>query len=150
LVLEPGFAEPAPPHGLDIVEARDAATIAAFERALIEGTPIKALQPATPGAVWSEEVLAAEGFHAYVGLCDGRPVTCSAVMIAAGYNGIYAVATLPEFRRRGFGEAMTRRAARADPSLPAVLEASPAGRPLYERMGFEHAGELVTWEMASR
>jgi ribosomal protein S18 acetylase RimI-like enzyme len=61
---------------------------------------------------------------------------------------ISGVTTLPEFRRRGYGTAMTwaavaegeRRGASA-----AVLGASEMGAPVYRRMGFRHAGTYRTY-----
>jgi len=46
------------------------------------------------------------------------------------------VATVPDARRRGYGEALSWRAALADPSLPAMLLSSDIARPVYERVGF--------------
>jgi predicted acetyltransferase len=53
--------------------------------------------------------------------------------------GIYFVSTLAEFRRRGFGEAMTWRAiadARTTGCTLSYLQASRMGRHIYEGMGF--------------
>jgi ribosomal protein S18 acetylase RimI-like enzyme len=66
-------------------------------------------------------------------------VTTTRIHTAAGVAGIYAVVTAGDARRRGFGEAVTRRVlgeARRVGLRVAVLQASTAGRGVYERIGF--------------
>jgi ribosomal protein S18 acetylase RimI-like enzyme len=64
--------------------------------------------------------------------------------VAAGVVGIYSVATPPEHRRKGYGEAITR-AAMQVARLPAVLQPSAMGEGLYRRLGFEPVGEVTNW-----
>jgi len=52
------------------------------------------------------------------------------------------VATVPEARGRGYGEAVTWSATMAEPDLPAMLIATDMGRPVYERMGY---AALARW-----
>lgn len=79
-------------------------------------------------------------FWAYVGYSDGEPVSTTAIVIGSGAIGVYNVATLPGHQRRGFGEAVMRFAladARRRCGLETViLQSTPAGLRLYERMGF--------------
>ncbi|MGW9348943.1 GNAT family N-acetyltransferase [Nocardiopsis flavescens] len=79
--------------------------------------------------------------HAYLGLRDGVPVTCAGVVEARGRLFVVLVATAPEWQRRGYGEAVTRKAlhegARATGITRAVLHATAAGAPMYPRIGFE-------------
>jgi ribosomal protein S18 acetylase RimI-like enzyme len=75
----------------------------------------------------------------YIGFADGRPAATSALVITDGTAGVHFVATAEGFRRRGFGEAMTRHASvegAAAGCRIAALEASEMGQPIYERMGF--------------
>ena len=51
-------------------------------------------------------------------------------------NHVELVATLPDARGHGYGEAVTWAATLAAPEVPAVLIASDLGRPVYERMGY--------------
>jgi GNAT superfamily N-acetyltransferase len=78
---------------------------------------------------------------AFVGRVEGAPVA-SAMLIASGpVAGIYWVATVPEARRRGYGEALTWAAVEAGRRAGcavASLQASAMGRPVYARMGFQH------------
>ncbi|MET9453233.1 GNAT family N-acetyltransferase [Streptomyces cinerochromogenes] len=86
-------------------------------------------------ALWKSEV------HAYLGLRDGDPVTCAATVEADGRLFVVLVATAPEWQRRGYGEAVTRKAlhegARATGLTRATLHATEAGAPVYPRIGFE-------------
>ncbi|MEU3953870.1 GNAT family N-acetyltransferase [Streptomyces achromogenes] len=78
--------------------------------------------------------------HAYLGLRDGVPVSCAATVEADGRLFVVLVATAPEWERRGYGEAVTRKAlyegARATGLTRATLHATAAGAPVYPRIGF--------------
>ncbi|MGW8791101.1 GNAT family N-acetyltransferase [Streptomyces althioticus] len=80
------------------------------------------------------------GIHAYLGLRDGTPVACAATLEARGRLFVLLVATDPEHQRRGYGEAVTRKAlhegARATGATRATLHATVAGAPVYPRIGF--------------
>lgn len=89
-------------------------------------------------------------FLAFNGLLDGEPVATTAVFVQDGVAGIYDVATLPHRRGQGLGEAMTWHAVRegaARGAGVAVLQPSPMGRPVYERMGF---GVVAQWRQFTR
>jgi ribosomal protein S18 acetylase RimI-like enzyme len=77
----------------------------------------------------------------------GTAMTCCIDGVALIFN----VATRPNHRRRGIGEAMTwwavNHGIEAGCDL-AFLQASPDGLPLYERMGFRHVMEMATWSLA--
>ncbi|WP_367133696.1 MULTISPECIES: GNAT family N-acetyltransferase [Streptomyces] len=86
-------------------------------------------------ALWKNQV------HAYLGVRDGVPVTCAATVEADGRLFVVLVATAPEWERRGYGEAVTRKAlyegARATGLTRATLHATAAGAPVYPRIGFK-------------
>ncbi|MER5996275.1 GNAT family N-acetyltransferase [Streptomyces viridosporus] len=86
-------------------------------------------------ALWKSRV------HAYLGVRDGVPVTCAATTEARGRLFVMLVATDPRWQRRGYGEAVTRKAlhegARATGTTRATLHATAAGAPVYPRIGFE-------------
>jgi GNAT superfamily N-acetyltransferase len=78
-------------------------------------------------------------FRRYIGYDEGKPVASSAMVLHSGVAGIFAVATLPEARRKGIGDAMTRiplLAARQQGYHIGTLQASSIGHPVYQRMGF--------------
>lgn len=63
---------------------------------------------------------------------EGQPVAAAMVLFSHSIAGLYWVATLPERRGRGLGEACTRAATNAAFALGAravVLQASPQGAP---------------------
>jgi ribosomal protein S18 acetylase RimI-like enzyme len=76
----------------------------------------------------------------YVGYVDGKPVTVSNVTRVGGAAYVGSVATLEEYRRRGYAEALMRHSledARRIWGLErTVLHASEAGHPLYRQMGY--------------
>jgi predicted N-acetyltransferase YhbS len=79
---------------------------------------------------------------------DGRAVggVCCASFGATGWIG--ALGVLPEARRRGAGEALTRAACERlhdHGAKTVLLYATDMGRPLYERLGFELEGTVTAW-----
>jgi predicted N-acetyltransferase YhbS len=79
---------------------------------------------------------------------DGRSVggVCCASFGATGWIG--ALGVLPEARRRGVGEALTRAACdrlRERGAETVLLFATDMGRPLYERLGFETEDTVTAW-----
>lgn len=79
-------------------------------------------------------------FASYVGYLNGHPVSTAAIVQGAGVLGVYNVATLPGYQRHGYGEAVMRHALveanRELGEMPVILQSTPAGLKLYERMGF--------------
>ena len=94
--------------------------------------------------VWFKEVfdndLVWERFVSYVGYLDGEPIATAAVVAGGDALGVYNVATLPEYQHRGYGEAVMRHALAQARALfgieRSVLQSTPAGLKLYERMGY--------------
>ncbi|KAB7844992.1 GNAT family N-acetyltransferase [Streptomyces mobaraensis] len=82
-----------------------------------------------------------DGVHAYLALRDDEAVACAATVEARGRLHVVFVATDPRWQRRGYGEAVTRKAlyegARATGLTRATLHATAAGAPVYPRIGFE-------------
>ncbi len=145
MVREPGGEAPPPPPELRIKEARSAAELADIERAFIEGYPVLGAEASPPGSVFSPSLLGSR-FRFYAGYVDDEVVAVSAALLCDEVTDVTFVATQPHARRRGYGTALTWRAALAEPSQPAVLEASDDGRPVYERMGFRLVGRMSVWE----
>ncbi|MEU3610383.1 GNAT family N-acetyltransferase [Streptomyces sp. NPDC035033] len=85
--------------------------------------------------LWKETV------HAYLGMRGDTPVTCAGAVEADGRLFVALVATHPEWERRGYGEAVTRKAlyegGRATGLTRATLHATAAGAPVYPRIGFK-------------
>jgi GNAT superfamily N-acetyltransferase len=69
------------------------------------------------------------------------PAAIGALIMGAGLPGVYVMATLPEYRRRGLGKAILARIlsdAAADGHSLIALTAGELGYPLYRQFGFEH------------
>lgn len=85
--------------------------------------------------LWKNEV------HAYLAIRDDVPVACAGTIPAQGRLFVVLVATDPQWQRRGYGEAVTRKAlhegARATGTTRATLHATEAGAPVYPRIGFQ-------------
>jgi GNAT superfamily N-acetyltransferase len=86
-----------------------------------------------------------DDLEVFVGRVDGRAVATATAFVSNGFCGVYAVATAPEARGRGYGEALTWAATRFRADLPAALQASPMGLPVYLRMGYRQFGEFALW-----
>jgi len=84
---------------------------------------------------------------------DGLAVAGAWSLIEDTDCGIYAVATVPEWRRRGVARALMqgvlgdayRRGART-----ATLQSTPMGVPLYTSMGFTPVGRYEEWVPAEK
>ena len=84
--------------------------------------------------LWHEH---AYGFVAYEG---DKPVSTATAIINEGRLFLFMVATMPEARRKGYGEAVVRHALQtaheATGIRRTVLHATEAGYPLYLRLGY--------------
>ncbi|MFI9005638.1 GNAT family N-acetyltransferase [Actinosynnema sp. NPDC053489] len=82
-----------------------------------------------------------------VGYLDGRPAATAYAFLAGGVAAVHYVVTLPEWRGRGIGTAMTAAALReAAGCRVAVLTASPSGIGVYRRLGFRECCVVSTYE----
>jgi ribosomal protein S18 acetylase RimI-like enzyme len=80
-------------------------------------------------------------FQGWVGYRNGEAVATAATLVAGGATGLYAVATLPEHRRKGCAERLVRHAvAHVEQSQGislTVLQATHEAVPIYRRMGYQ-------------
>jgi hypothetical protein len=81
----------------------------------------------------------------FVGHLGEEPVTCAASYTGQREVGVYMVATLPQARGKGYGGAVTVAAVASAPDLPAVLQASDDGQPVYARLGFQTITPFTLW-----
>ncbi|MFE0440801.1 GNAT family N-acetyltransferase [Streptomyces nigra] len=80
-----------------------------------------------------------DGFTFYLAELDGVPVGTGMTAVAGGLTGIFNVATLPGYRRRGYGRAVTVEMVRAGFAAgagTAYLYSSKMGEPVYQSVGF--------------
>lgn len=90
--------------------------------------------------LYDSEELWRGDFQGWVGYRNGEAVSTAATLVCAGAAGLYAVATLPEHRHRGYAEALVRYSvARVEEShgiQQSILQATHEGAPLYRRLGY--------------
>ena len=98
--------------------------------------------------IMTPAMLANDSLAIYTGLLDGTPVVSGFGVRTGRTIGVYNIATVPDARRRGFGEAMTARIA-ADGGASgcdlAILQASTMGFPIYSRMGYRTVVEYDSY-----
>jgi GNAT superfamily N-acetyltransferase len=91
--------------------------------------------------------------HFYLGYLKGVPASTSMSFYNENTAGFYNIATLPEFRKMGLGQALTAHAmqkAASDGMKFGVLHATRMGEPLYQKMGFSHCNELIVYWMKGK
>jgi len=132
---------PPAPAGLEIVAVNDAGTLATWGETCAQAYPL----PGVDGAsAFTPAVLDVAGWHMWLAYVEGRPVGTAAAHVGDVVD-VEMISTLPAFRGRGIGEALTWAATLADPNRPALLIASDAGRPVYERMGYLALARFTLW-----
>jgi hypothetical protein len=149
----PGMALPLPttapaePQGLRVERIVDTPAYSAGLAVAAEGfgMPLAFAEVAFPQSVFDDD-----GVRGYVAYVDEEAVATATSIQLGSWLGIYNVATVPTRRRSGYGAAVTWHAIDdADPATRAVvLQSSPDGIPVYERMGFRTVVEYLEFESA--
>jgi GNAT superfamily N-acetyltransferase len=133
------------PHHADLhfvrVTTEDHLTAYADLNSRAYGMPLEAGRDGLCGSeLWKSDM------YAYLGLKDGVPVTAAATTETDGRLFVALVATAPEAQRKGYGEAVTRKAlfegAKATGLTRATLHATLAGAPVYERIGLHKTATI--------
>lgn len=92
--------------------------------------------------VYAGELLWRNPMSGWIGYVAGQPVSTAVTVTAAEAIGLYAVATVPAFQKKGYGEGIMRmaleEASRRSGIKRAVLQSTSIGYSLYVRMGFRH------------
>jgi len=94
------------------------------------------------GRVWDK-------FAAYVGYHNREPVSTAATVLGGDAIGVYNVATIPDRQHQGFGEAVMRHALaeaqRTSGIERTILQSTPAGYRLYQRMGYRQVTRIAVY-----
>jgi GNAT superfamily N-acetyltransferase len=142
MLLEPLPARtPAPPGGFRVERAE---TLEELDR--LERTASKAYDVPYGGA--DPRWLRQPGVSLYVGYSHDEPVAHGALIVAHGVAGVAYIGTVPEHRRRGFAEAVVWRIVadgKAQGCDAAYLWATPLGRTVYAKMGFDEVVDYHIW-----
>lgn len=123
---------PRKPCQLEIRDVTDSATrIAVYEiNCMAYGMPLD------PGRDSMDLESLWASMYGSVGYVDGVPVATATALMVEGCRYVALVATLPEYRNRGYAEACMRHAlAKAGPART-ILHATDAGHPVYLKMGY--------------
>jgi GNAT superfamily N-acetyltransferase len=132
------------PEGVEIVRVTDPELLA--ELVEVEIGSFETDRPVAEGLL-SPSQLSLPNVRLYAAIADGRAVAQAITNTQGGAVGVFGVATLPEYRRRGIGTAITAFAIDAvrDEADLAWLQSSELGRGLYERMGFRPVSDWDVW-----
>ncbi len=136
---------PPVPAGLEIEPVRRREQLREFSTVVATGFAEPGPEERVPEMSFGPSLLDDERARLWIGREAGRAVSAAAAFVESGINNVTLVATIPEAGRRGYGTALTWRATLADPTLPSVLFASDAGRPVYERMGYISLFRMTFW-----
>jgi GNAT superfamily N-acetyltransferase len=132
------------PEGVEIVPVTDPELLAGLVD--VEVGAFETDRPVAEGLLAPSQ-LSLPNVRLYAALADGRAVAQAVTNTQGGAVGVFGVATLPEYRRRGIGTAITAFAiddVRDEADL-AWLQSTDRGRPLYERMGFRPVSDWDVW-----
>ncbi len=92
-----------------------------------------------------------ERMHAWLALEGDKPVACAATVEDQGNLFLALVATAPASQRKGYGEAVVRKAlhdgGQATGRKRAALHASDAGFHVYERVGYRKVGTIYSYRL---
>jgi N-acetylglutamate synthase len=103
--------------------------------------------------LYSPQFLALPGIRCYGAYADDQLVATGVGLRLGSFVGILTVATLPGHRNRGYGTAVTVRAVRdglRDGAQWAWLDATPAGYPIYRKLGFQVTERWQAWTSRER
>jgi hypothetical protein len=151
MVLRRRLPDAPTPAGVRLEIARDASQLADVVRVCQAAWAPVGLPPAEtasllarPEAMLAPHLVWALAHH------DGRPVACAMALCSHGVAGVYWVGTVPDARRRGLAELVTRAVGNAGFDLGmqvAALQASVMGHPVYLRMGYQTVA-YTRWYLA--
>ncbi|HZQ38079.1 MAG TPA: GNAT family N-acetyltransferase [Dehalococcoidia bacterium] len=145
MILSPLAGEPAAVPGLSVEPVSDLATLRQYNDTMTAGF----------GNAWAVDdllegraLLDAPDLTHYLGVLDGRPVGTAMRFTSHRIAGVFNVSTVPDYRRRGIGAALTWRAALdglAQGCLASALQASTLGEPVYRGMGYRTVLTYHLW-----
>ena len=135
------------PPELRIEQVSTLSALREFEEASLKGFEIPDSATSAPFQIHAEASIEDLKLRCYMGRVDGAVVSVSMAYVSDEIVGVYGVATLPEYRRRGYAQALTRAAVQSGLGLPALLQPSPMAESMYERMGFYEIGRLQMWRL---
>lgn len=142
------------PAGLTIAPVYDSGTFARWSWVSNAGFGVTALAEPAWFDLFSRVGLGPDvPVRHCLGRLDGVPVATCSLLPAGGVAGIFAVATLPQARRKGIGTAMTLTAlrdGREDGYRVGVFGASAMGQSIYGGIGFREVCTMGSYVWTPR
>ncbi len=131
-----------PLPALDVRAVSDHQTRGAFSEIMSSAFDIPS---SVSDSIYAPERAWGGGFKGYVGFVNGTAVTTAASMATSGVIGLYSVATQPQYRRRGFAEAIMRDVLQHSGAERTVLQSTSSGLSLYEQMGYRSVTNFAVY-----
>ncbi|MFX1418435.1 MAG: GNAT family N-acetyltransferase [Promethearchaeota archaeon] len=94
-------------------------------------------------------LLTQEEVYLYLGKYEENPVSTLMLYLSSGVAGLHAVSTLTEYRNKGFGLALSKKALKDAFNmgyLVGVLQASLLGERIYRKLGFQKYCDIISYE----
>jgi len=142
MVLKSPLRAAAPPAGVEVRRLRNVADAADFWKVARASYADLGWPPEVFSHYTDSRSLPADDVAAFTAYRDGEPIAIAMTIVSRGVAGIYWVGALRSARGAGLGRTMTAAAVEAGLRLGAdcaSLQASPMGKPVYDRMGFKTA-----------
>jgi hypothetical protein len=139
LLGAPPTTEPLP-AGAELRRLSDPEDVPDFWRVAKAAYLTNGFPPEVFAGYTRHEGLLGENVAAFVAYLDGEPASIAMTVVSNGVAGIYWVGSLERARGKGLGRAVTVAATNAGFALGAEiasLQASPMGKPIYLKMGYE-------------
>ena len=138
------------PDGLSIQPAQDDASWWAWSKTMAQGFEAPPERVEFAVKTWHDLLSESDPIktQAYTAWLDGTPVATSLLHLGGGVAGIYAVATIPEARRKGIGSQATLYPllhARQRGYKIGVLQASEMGFSVYKSLGFQECCRITSY-----
>ena len=131
---------------LDIKLVEDVAALEEFGIATWEGFETEEVnREAGPLGMHHPSTLNDPRMRYFVVSVAGRVVTSAIAYVGDDIVGIYGVSTLPEYRRRGYGKAITWAAAMSAPELDVAVSPDEEARGIERELGFRKIAEYRAW-----
>lgn len=140
---------PLPPN-LSIQRVQDGPALKQWCRTMVAGFEIPPLMAEIVAKSWYDLLsrINTDSVQAYLAWWGDMPVAISLLHQGGGAAGIYAVATVPEARRRGIGVWITLRPllqARLRGYRVGILQASEMGLSVYRSLGFQEYCQIRSY-----
>jgi GNAT superfamily N-acetyltransferase len=147
-----GSPLPSPPEGLDIHRVTERGELQVYWRTVAEvfELDLSFFDKFADGMIAHQERF--RRWYCYLGYSEGRPIGTALLCTTPRVAGVYNVGTNSEYRRRGYGRALSLRAALDGLGAGcriSWLQASDMGGPLYEKLGYRAVEDLCYWVPSS-